>query len=200
MKKNLLLSLTTLFVVALTFSSCAKYPQAEVDKAAQAIDSVKNLGADLYVPEAFASLQDSLKSVMENIEAQKSKLFKNYKTSIASLASIETLAADVAVQSAAKKEELKSSIQTTLTELATLVEENNKLITKAPKGKEGKTALVAMKEEMSAIEASIAEVNTLVEKDDIIAANDKVQGAKAQATALNTELNDIIAKYKGAKR
>ena len=41
-----------------------------------AIEAAKTAQADVYVPEAFAALQDSMNVAVTSIEAKKSKLFK----------------------------------------------------------------------------------------------------------------------------
>ncbi len=199
MKSKLVLGFSVLTLTALVFTACSKIPQAEIDQANQAIDSARIAGADVYVPEAFLGLQDSMKSVTESIEAQKSKLFKNYGSSKEKLAQITQQAKDVVVQSETKKEELKKQVQETLAEITTLLKENKKIITEAPKGKEGTTALMAMKNEITTIETSVGEANTMFEKGEYMAASIKVKSSKEQAMALNTELKEIIAKYKGAK-
>jgi len=199
MKNKFVFGLTTVAIATLLFTACSKLPQAEIDQANQAIDSARIAGADVYVPEAFLGLQDSMKAVTEDIEAQKSKLFKNYGTSKEKLVQVTQLAKEVALQSEARKVEVKNEVETGLTEITTLVVENKKLLSQAPKGKEGATAHEAMKNEIATVEASVAEAAALRDKGDLMAALDKVKAAKEQATALNTELKEIIAKYKGGR-
>ncbi len=98
MKKKLFIGLTTIVLTALLFTSCSKLPQAEIDSANLAIQNAKDAGADMYAHENFILLQDSMKSVMANIEAKKSKFFKNYKTSVEDLAGITQFAQDVKQQ------------------------------------------------------------------------------------------------------
>ena len=79
MKNKFLLSLSALAIALFVFSGCAKVPQAEIDNANVAIEAAKTAQADVYVPEAFAALQDSMNVAVTSIEAKKSKLFKSYK-------------------------------------------------------------------------------------------------------------------------
>ena len=199
MKNKLVFSLTTLVFAALLITACSKLPQAEIDQANLAIDSARIAGADVYVPEDFLSLQDSLKAVMEDVEAQKSKLFKNYGSAQEKLVQVAQLAKEVEAKAEVRKVEVKNEVDTLLTEMATLIEENKQLIAKAPRGKEGASALEAMKNEIATIETSVSEATALRDSGDLMAALDKVKAAKDQATALNTELKDVIAKYKGRK-
>src|SRR3989304_9543345 len=176
MKNKLYLTLKHLCITVVLFTSFGKLPQAEIDAANQAIEEAKQAGADLYVPNAFTGLQDSMNIVMEGIEAQKSKFFKNYSNSKEQLARMAELAKQVKTDAETKKEELKTEIQNTLADIKTLLEDNQKLIAEAPRGKEGTAALVAIKMEISAI--------------------DKVKAAKEKAISINAELKEVIAKYK----
>ncbi|MEZ5195784.1 MAG: hypothetical protein R2764_05130 [Bacteroidales bacterium] len=67
---------------------------------------------------------------------------------------------------------------------------------KPHKGKEGTSALVAIKGEIDAIETSINETSTLFASGDYLAPLDKANVAKEKAIAINSELTDVIAKYK----
>ena len=58
MKIKLMMFISALFVAVL-FSSCAKFPQVELNLATAAIDSLKVIGADLYVPVEFQAVEDS---------------------------------------------------------------------------------------------------------------------------------------------
>jgi len=79
MKNKFLVGITTLGLTALLFTSCSKVPQVEIDAANVAIETAKTAQADIYVPEQFVALQDSMKAVMTEVEVQSSKFFKNYK-------------------------------------------------------------------------------------------------------------------------
>ena len=70
MKSKLIIAIAAMGIAVL-FSSCAKVPQAEIDAATAAIQGVKDAGADLYVPEAYQALVDSMKSANEKVEVAK---------------------------------------------------------------------------------------------------------------------------------
>jgi len=196
MKNRLFAGIATLGLTALILSSCSKVPQAEIDAANAAIEQAKAAGADVYVHENFVALQDSLNGVMVSIESQKSKFIKNYSTAKEHLVGVTQFAGEVQQQVETRKEELKVEIQNTIAEVKTLIESNRQLILEAPKGKEGTSALMAIKGEIDAVETSINETNTLFETGDYLATLDKVKAAKGKATSINTELSEVIAKYK----
>jgi hypothetical protein len=181
---------------AIALSSCSKIPQAEIDAANTAIEQSKLAGADVYVHDDFVALQDSMNSIMVSVESQKSKFIKNYGTAKEQLAGIAKLAETVQQETAAKKEAMKAEIQSLITETKSLIESNKQLIAQAPKGKEGASALLAIKGENEAIENALVENNTLFETGDYMATLDKVKVSKEKAASINSELSEVIARFK----
>jgi hypothetical protein len=196
MKNKILLGLAAIgFAIVLT--SCQKIPQPEIDAANAAVEQTKAAQAETYVPEEYTALQDSLRVALEGVEAQKSKLFKKYAKPKAQLILVATQAATVKASAEAKKEQVKAEVTQVLADVNALVTEDKALLAKAPKGKEGKAALEAIKGDIATIEASITDVNNLVTSGDFMAADYKIKASKEKATEINTELKDAIAKVKG---
>ncbi len=198
MKNKILLGFAALTMVAF-LSSCGKVPQEKIDAANAAIDSAKMLEADVYVAADFVAIQDSMNAVMADIEVQKSKLFKKFKPASEKLDRILEMAKLAQTNAVTKKEEVKVEVEGLMTEMATLLEENTKLMKKAPRGKEGADVLEQIKTEMTAIEASVAEAKGMYDAGKYMDASNKMKAAKDSATRINTELNDAIAKVKGKR-
>lgn len=198
--KNKFFAIIALFgFTAIALSSCSKVPQAEIDNANTAIEQSKAAGADVYVPDSFVALQDSMNRVMVSFESEKSKFFKNYGPVKEQFAGVAKLAETVKQQAEAKKEALKVEIQTIITETKSLIESNKQLIEQAPKGKEGAVALLAIKGENETIEITLNEANTLFETGDYMATLDKVKVTKEKAASINSELSEVIAKFQAKK-
>ena len=200
MKNRFFSSIAFLGLTALIITSCSKLPQAEIDAANAAVEQARNAGADIYVPDSYIALQDSLKGVMTGIESQESKLFKNYTEAAAQLEGVTKYATEVKQQAETKKEELKMEIQNTIAEVKTLIETSRQLILEAPRGKEGTSALVAIKGELDAIETSINQTNEQFESGDYLATMGQANAAKEKAASIQAELTEVIAKYKSAVR
>ena len=198
MKNKVLMGLAAIAMVAI-LSSCGKVPQAKVDATNAAIAAAQTAEAAVYVPAEFAAVQDSMKVIMADVEAQKSKLFKKFGP--IELKLDETLAAanKVATDAVAKKDEVKKEVETTLTDVKAVIEENTALMKKAPRGKEGAAVLEQMKTEMATIEGSVVEAQGMYDKGSFMDALNKVKAAKERAVGINTELKDAIAKVKGKK-
>jgi hypothetical protein len=200
MKNKLFIGLTTIGLTALLFTSCSKMPQTEMDAANAAIEQAKTAGAVVYANTEFIALQDSMKSVMINIESQNSKFMKNYSSVKKQLIGITALAQTVTGQAEVRKEEVKLEIQNTIAEVKTLIETNKKLILEAPKGKEGTSALKAIKSELSLIETSVNEADVKFKIGEYPVALDMVNASKEKAISINTELTSVIAKYNANKK
>jgi hypothetical protein len=196
MKNKILMGLAAVAMVAF-LSSCGKVPQAQIDATNAAIEAAKTAEAPVYVPAEFAAVQDSMKAIMTDIEARKSKLFHKYGPAKAKLDSTLACANKVAVNAGVKKEAVKAEVGTLMTDIKTVIDENAKLYKRAPRGKEGKAALEAMKTEMATIDASVVEAQGMFDKGAYMDAYNKVKAAKETADKINGELKDAIKKVGG---
>lgn len=194
------MTLLTALGLAVLLSSCGKVPQAEIDAANAAIEAAKTAGADVYLAEDYAALQDSMRSIDQKVEEQNGKLFKNYKDVITQLATVTQMVTEVQAKTVERKNEVKQEIEILQTEIAALIAQNNELVAQAPKGKEGAAALEAIKNDNAIVETTLNEVAKQVAEDQLLPALNKAKAAKEKATALNTELNDAIAKYSASKK
>ncbi|MBI5009650.1 MAG: hypothetical protein HZB98_08395 [Bacteroidia bacterium] len=195
MKNKVLMGLAAIAMVAV-LSSCGKVPKEKIDATNAAITAAQTAEAAVYVPAEFAAVQDSMKAIMAEVEVQNGKLFKNFKNVTVKLDQTLAAANQVAANAAVKKEEIKKEVETLMTEIKAVIEENTGLMKKAPRGKEGAAVLEQIKTEMATIEASVAEAQGLYDKGAYMDADNKVKAAKERAVAINTELKDAIAKVK----
>jgi chromosome segregation ATPase len=193
-KSKTLLGLAILIVAIIT--SCAKPPKAEMDAAQAAADSVKAVGADMYVPEAYNAMQDSLKAAIENIESQKSKLFKKYSVAKEKLVAVTAMAKDVNAKNEARKAEIKTEIEKLKAEIDSVNAENKKLVVKAPKGKGENMVIMSIKTDITNVDTAVAEASKSAEQGDLLGAQSKLQAAKETAMKDNEDLKNAINKTK----
>jgi hypothetical protein len=196
MKNKLFLGLAALAMVAF-LSSCGKEPVDQENAVNAAIDSAKVMQADVYLPGEFTAVQDSMKAIMTDIEAQKSKLFKKFGPAKIKLEATLALAKQVQANTVVKKEAVKKDVETLMTEIKTVIEENTKLFKRAPRGKEGAQVLEQMKTEMATVEASVTEAQGMYDKGAYMDAYTKVKAAKEIADRINGEVKDAIKKVGG---
>jgi hypothetical protein len=193
MKNKILMGLAAVAMVAV-LSSCGKTPQVEIDAANAAIEAAKTAEAAVYLPAEFAAVQDSLNAVMTEIAAQESKLFKKFGPAKTKLASIVTLANQVAANTATKKDEVKGEVANVMTSIKTVIEENGKLIPKLPRGKEGAAVIEQIKADVATVDAAVVEAQGLFDKGSFMDALNKINAANEKATALNTEVKEALTK------
>jgi len=197
MKKNAFL-LTILSLVLLMATSCAKAPQAELDAAKTSLETAKSAEADRYLASEFNALQDSLNAVTVAIEAEgsKSSFSRNYEAAKNQLIQISADADSLVSKTEERKVQVRDEVQQSLVALSTLITENRTLLAEAPKGKEGKEALEAIENDITIIEASVNEINTLISNGDYQTAQDKVSASTVKAESINDELTTAISKVK----
>jgi hypothetical protein len=199
MKNKFVLGFVVISFVVL-LSSCAKVPQADLDAVNAAIENARTAGADVYLPGEFAALQDSMNVINQMVEAQKGKLFGSYKAVSAKIADLNTAAAATKGNVETKKVEVKNNIDTLMVQITKLVGEAKDLVKVAPRGKEGAAAVDAIKTEIGVVETSLTESAAKLQSGDLMGTLDQLKAGKEKITALITELNDVIAKYKGKKK
>lgn len=199
MKNKFVLGFVVISFVVL-LSSCAKVPQAELDAVNAAIEDARTNGADVYLPGEFAALQDSMNVINQMVEAQKGKLFGSYKAVSAKIAELTSTAATVKGNVETRKVEVKNEIDTLMVEVTKLVGEAKGLVAIAPKGKEGAAAVDAIKTEIGVVETAVNEATAKLQSGDLMGTLDQLKAGKEKITAVTTELNDVIAKYKGKRK
>ncbi|MDD2570727.1 MAG: hypothetical protein PHN30_04745 [Bacteroidales bacterium] len=189
-----LLSGIVLMSLALVFSSCQKYPQAEVDQANAAIEAARVAEADVYAADEFTALKDSLAMVINSVEKEKSKLFSNYKEELTKLTSTVEMATSVAEKAQTKKVEMKEEATAILTELVTIIDQNTKMIAKAPRGKEGKAALELIQNELTSVQTGMEEASAKLESGDVFNGINQAKAIKEKAVSIHTELVEVLTK------
>jgi hypothetical protein len=193
MKNKILMGLAAIVMVAV-LASCGKKPQVEIDATNAAIAAAQAAEANVYLPAEFAALQDSMNAINADITVVDGKLFKNYKEVVADLAKTKTAAEQVVANAAVKKEEVKAQVGTLLNDIKAVVEENAKLLPKLPRGKEGAAVIEAMKTDLAAVDATVADAQGLFDKGAYMDALNKIKAAQEKAAALNTEMKEVLTK------
>jgi hypothetical protein len=195
MKNKLFLGLVAIMFVTV-LASCDKIPQAEIDAANAALTEAQAAGAEMYVPQDYLLVKDSLNAILAKVEVQNSKFFKKFGECKEQLVGVTALAGELNGKTAARKEEVKKELETALEEIKVVMEENNKLFAKAPKGKEGKAALEQIKAELGVIETTVGEATNMLASGDYMPALEKVNAAKEKANSILDELKAAIAKVR----
>ena len=180
----------------MVLSGCNKAPQTEMDAAKTAIAQAQVAGADVYLPDEFNPLNDTLNVIILRIEAKKSKWFANYNDEKSQLNELVSQTEAVMTNTETKKNEIKNEVITAVGDVKNMLAENQELLTKAPKGKEGSAALMAIKDELSVLNTSLDEIMNMVGEGDLLNAQTKITAVNDKTQAINAELKEAIAKTK----
>ena len=186
-----------LFIAALALG-CAEVPQREIETAQNALDDATKAEASRYAPAEFAVAQDSLRAAMAELDRQKSQfaLVRSYGEAVQKLQSA-TLAANHAFGAAkANKESAHQETLDFLKQARAAVDTNKVLLQAAPKGKEGRAALEAIQTDLIAVEAAIAQADSVRRSGDYLTARDQATAALAKANAIGAELKSALEKTK----
>ena len=187
-------------LVIVISGGCSNVPQEEIDSARAAIDHAKLAGAERYTPDLYLALQDSMNAVLVRLESEQSKLIKNFSDIKVELEEVIQLADEVTLKTGERKEMLKEEILATISEVKSLIDENRKLLLEAPRGKEGTSALVAIRGEIDAVDAAIDEARIMMDQGDYLTIHEKALAARVSAENIHTELSGVIATYKSNVR
>ncbi len=187
-------------LVIVISGGCSNVPQEEIDSARAAIDHAKLAGAERYTPDLYLALQDSMNAVLVRLESEQSKLIKNFSDIKVELEEVIQLADEVTLKTGERKEMLKEEILATISEVKSLIDENRKLLLEAPRGKEGTSALVAIRGEIDAVDAAIDEARIMMDQGDYLTIHEKALAARVSAENIHAELSGVIATYKSNVR
>lgn len=177
-------------LLAIFMSSCSSVPQVQIDNAKAAVESAKTVEADLYMAQEYLQLTDSLDAVLVAIEAEKTKSVgaRDFKPFAEQLDSLTALAETIKTNAETKKAQVRIEVQDALVTLNNLVAENKAIIEKTPVTSKTRTAVEVMQNDITMIEASITELNTLINNGDYLTALQKVRESNARALAMNEQL------------
>ena len=197
MKQLLVLILAPMLILAV---GCAKPPVEKVAAAEKAVAEARDAGAPQYAAEDLAKLESLLAGARTEIAAQDNKmaLLRDYGKAEQILGTIPTESARVVGETQKKKEEAKNAAMQAQQAAQASVKAAEDLIAQAPAGKD-RAALEAIKTDVQAVTASLAEVQSGIEKADYQGAEAKAKAIQEKAQALSTELQTAIDKMNAAK-
>ena len=193
--KFLALSMVTIFLLV----GCAKLPTEEINAAKASVDAVVAEGAQKFAAEDAKKLNDSMQAAQDEIKVQDGKTFKDYAKTKELLAKVKTDAETLKAGLAAKKEEAKKNAATAQEAAKTSVAEAKALLAKAPKGKDSKADLEALKADLKGIEDSLAEIKSANDSEDYNAAIEKSNAIKDKAAAISDQIKKAMEKV-GTKK
>lgn len=195
MKRTSLLMLV--LAVAALVASCAEPPTADIEAAKSSVEAARTAEAPKYATPEFNALEDSIKAINTELEAQKNKfaLFRSYdqvkQTALATKANGER----VATLARENKAKAKQEAETALTEANAAIVAAKEALDTAPVGKDNKADVAQMKSDLAGIEAQVAGVQSGIASEDFFGAKDKAVAIKSSADNVKSQVDAAIAKY-----
>lgn len=192
--KRLLLSLTVALTMLVVLTSCAKQPSQEINDAKAAIDAVIAEGGEKYANEEVKQMNDELTAAMDEVKVQDGKFFKNYDKAKEMLAKVKGSADTLKAEIPARKEKAKADATAALEAANIAVSDAKAMLAKAPKGKGSQADIEAMRADIAGLEASLAEVQSLIDGEDYMAAIDKANSARDKAAEVSNQITMAMEK------
>ncbi len=185
--------LGSLMIAFLILPGCAQPPSVELNGAQKAIDDAHAAQADKYAVEEFGAAQKALTDARTEIANQDKNfvLTRNYTAAKNLLKDVETKAQ--AAQAAARdnKEKAKSDLEALIQETTVSLDAAKADFDKAPKPKNAKAELDALKAELDLLTTKIDQAKTLASAGDYLQ-------AKASLILVKQRVTDIAAERQHA--
>lgn len=195
--KRISLLITVFALLALV--GCSKPPEAEMQAANAAIEHARGAEAEMYVPDSWQMVQDTLNAAMAAKKEQDEKfaLFRSYTDTKNMFVRAEALAKDVATQAEAEKERVKNEVMTLLTTAQTAWTAASDALSKAPRGKGNKADLDLIKSDLDGVNAMLADANNDFNAGKYLSARTKAQQVVDRSNAITQEIANAAAKKAG---
>jgi hypothetical protein len=191
--KRVISGLTAVLGVAVLTAACAKEPADALNAAKTALDAARAADAADYAPASLGEAETAATALQAELKAQSETfaLMRSYTKAGELAADAKAKAEKAAVDAAAGKEAAKQEATALIGNVKVAVDEVTQLLTKAPKGKGTQADIEAMKADLAAIGASVADMDTAL-------AGGSYKDAKAKAEAAMQGLDKIKADIEAA--
>ncbi|MCA6074760.1 hypothetical protein [Fulvivirga sedimenti] len=182
----------------MVFAGCQEVPQEQIENTIAIVDSLELKGANVFAPESFQKLRDSLNNTIAQVEMEKAKFLEDYTSEIKQLEGVASFAEEVNLETAEKKEEVRNEVLTTVEEVRSLLEENNQMILQVSQSSNVMNLnndLESLNQEQMELDSTLSETAELLSQGELQLSKERAVLARDKAVTLN---NVIKEKY-GAK-
>jgi hypothetical protein len=188
--KRMISGIAAIAMMMVMMVSCSQAPQVEMDAASAALEAAKTVEADLYLAAEFTALNDSLAVVVSAVEAEKEKSAsaRNFKPMAEKLTAITASAEELATRAETVKAETRDQVQNEVAAITLLLTNTKEELGKIVKNRKNAAQLDELANQITVIEATLTEVNTLITNGDYLTALEKVNAGKNMAAAVIAQL------------
>ncbi len=192
--KNLNRWFLLVLAVAFVYVGCASEPTQEINDAKAAFDAAVQAGANTYTADQVKAIEDSFNAAVEEAKANTGKLFKSNEEAKKKLIQLKADAEALVATVAAKKEEAKNNAVNLQNEAQAAIVEAKDFVTKAPKGKGSQADIEAFNADLTTLDGTLPEVQTLIDSEDYLGAAEKCNTIKEKALGITDQIKQAIEK------
>ena len=189
-------------MTGILLAGCQKAPTDQLATTQTALEQARAAEADKYAPDAFSKAQTSFSGAADEITAQDQAFFLTRDYSKANQLLTDALAElqTAQTEAVANKETAKQEVETLTTETEAAIQAAQTALLKAPRGKDTKAEIEAMKADLDATSAALAEARDMYSRGDYLGAKASLTQSKGKAEAVSSEVETAMQKVRGARR
>jgi hypothetical protein len=178
---------------------CSKPPEAEMQRANSSMEAARAAEAETYVPDSFRGASDTLNAAMAAKQEQDSKfaLFRSYGKSKDMFVKAAEMFDNVSTEAAAEKERVHQQVLQMLTDAKAVLDSANAALAKAPRGKGSKADIELIKNDLTAVQTSVADAEADITAGKYMVAKGKIESLVAKARSIMEEIATAAAKKAG---
>lgn len=177
--------------LASTLAACGKQPVEEINSTRAAIDAAVSEGAEKYTADDLKAVNDKLAVVMDEIKVQDGKLFKDYDKAKQMLTALKVDADSLKAKVITVKEEQRAAAVAALGNASSSISEAEALLASAPQGKGSAADIAMMKGDLQGLQATLGEVQPLIDSGDFVAASERAAAIQEKANAISAEVRAV---------
>lgn len=199
MRTNKLLLASSLLVLAVVLTGCAKPPEQEMKDTQSALDDARNTAqADKWAPTEYQAAKSSMDAANQEIEAQNQRfaLMRNYDKAKQMLETAKGDAAKAKQAAVANKEAAKQEANQKLQEATAAIAAAQEALKSAPVTKDTKADIQLFTSDLDGLNQSLGDVNNMISSEDYKGASSRADAITQQANDIATKLAEAAAKKK----
>lgn len=184
----------------LALAGCSKAPQKEIDAAQAALEKAKASGADAYAADAYHGAEEAMAQARAEVEAQKGKfrLMQSYGKAKLLLVKAEADAEQALLAAEEGKIQFRQDSQIAIDAARTRLDAAVAAVANAPAGKDARADVEAMKGDLEALRATLAEAEAAYGGEDFATAKQKAEQVQREAEAIAADVARAIEKVNRA--
>jgi hypothetical protein len=189
--KKMISGLSAIAMMIVLMTSCSQVPVIETEAANASIEAAKTVEANRYLAAEFNALNDTLTAVLAAVEVEKEKSAsaRNFKPMAEKLTWVAATADTLAAHTEVIKAEMRVQVEEEMAALTTVVAEKKDAISKIKITKKNTAEVEALNDNVTTVESTLAEINTLIANGDYLTALEKVVAAKSLTTTAFAQVN-----------